>query len=87
MTPDSQSALIVALVGILVGVVGVALGAYAVARMNRLHRSYALLQAGEGRETIVDVMGRTIEEFHELQDEVARLQARTCRPGLSTMPS
>ena len=54
---------------------GVALAAYAVARMNRLHRSYALLQAGEGRETIVDVMGRTIEEFHELQDEVARLQA------------
>ena len=75
MTPDSQSALIVALVGILVGVVGVALAAYAVARTNRLHRSYALLHAGEGLETIVDVMGRTIDEFHELQDEVARLQA------------
>jgi len=75
VTPDSQSALIVALVGILVGVVGVALAAYAVARMNRLHRSYALLQAGEGRETIVDVMGRTIDEFHDLRDDVARVEA------------
>lgn len=74
VAPDSQSALVVALLGILVGVVGVALAAYAVARMNRLSRSYALLQAGEGRETIVDVMGRTIDEFHDLQDEVLRLE-------------
>ena len=73
MTSDPQSALFVALVGIIVGVVGVVLGAVAFTRLGRLHRSYALLQAGEGRETIVDVMGRTIDEFHDLRDEVVRL--------------
>ena len=75
MTSDPQSALIVALVGIVVGVVGVVLGAMAFTRLGRLHRSYALLQAGEGRETIVDVMGRTMEEFGDLRDEVLRLEA------------
>ena len=75
MTSDPQSALVVALVGIIVGVVGVVLGALAFARMSRLQRSYDLLQAAEGRETVVDVMGRTIEEFHDLRDEVVRLEA------------
>ena len=75
MTSDPQSALVVALVGIIVGVVGVVLGALAFARMSRLQRSYDLLQAAEGRETVVDVMGRTIEEFHDLRDEVAQLEA------------
>lgn len=64
-----------ALIGIAVGVVGVVLGALAFLRMSRLQRSYDLLQAAEGRETIVDVMGRTIDEFHELRDEVAGLEA------------
>lgn len=75
MTSDPQSALIVALVGIVVGVIGVVLGAVAFTRLGRLNRSYELLQVAEGRETIVDVMGRTIEEFHELREEVARLEA------------
>ena len=75
MTSDPQSALLVALIGIAVGVVGVVLGALAFLRMSRLQRSYDLLQAGEGRETIVDVMGRTIDEFHDLRDEVVRLDA------------
>jgi hypothetical protein len=65
----------VALVGILVGVVGVVLGALAFTRMSRLQRSYGLLQAAEGRETIVDVMGRTIDEFHDLRDDVARVES------------
>ena len=73
MTSDPQSALLVALIGIAVGVVGVVLGSLAFLRMSRLQRSYDLLQAAEGRETIVDVMGRTIDEFHDLRDEVVRL--------------
>ena len=76
MTSDPQSALIVALVGIVVGVVGVVLGALAFARMSRLQRSYDLLQAAEGRETIVDVMGRTIDEFQDLREEVLGLQSQ-----------
>lgn len=75
MTSNPQSALIVALVGIAVGVVGVALAAYALARLSRLNRSYAMLQVAEGRETIVDVMGRTMDEFTDLRDDVARLES------------
>jgi hypothetical protein len=75
VTSDPQAALIVAFIGILVGVAGVVLGAIAFTRMSRLQRSYGLLHAAEGRETIVDVMGRTIDEFHDLRDEVARVDA------------
>jgi len=76
VTSDPQAALIVALVGIAVGVVGVVLGALALTRLGRLNRSYELLQVAEGRETIVDVMGRTMEEFGELRDEVLGLETR-----------
>lgn len=75
MTVDPQAALVVALIGIAIGVVGTALAAYALVRLSRLHRGYELLQVAEGRETIVDVMGRTMEEFSELRDEVARLES------------
>jgi hypothetical protein len=74
VTVDPQAALIVALVGIAVGVVGTALAAYGLVRLARLHRGYELLQVAEGRETIVDVMGRTMAEFGDLRDEVARLE-------------
>lgn len=74
MTSDPQSALVVALVGIVVGVVGVVLASVVFVRLIRLQKSYELLQAAEGRETIVDVMSRTMAEFGELRDEVARLE-------------
>ncbi len=64
-----------ALLGVLVGVVGVGLGTYALVRMSRLYRAYDLLQVAEGRETIVDVMGRTMDEFTDLRDEVMRLES------------
>lgn len=67
--------LILALVGLILGVGGLAVGIVALFRLGRLHRSYALLQAGEGRETIVDVMGRTIDEFHDLRGDVAHLDS------------
>jgi hypothetical protein len=70
-----QAALIVALVGIVVGLVGIVLAVVALVRYSRLHRAYGLLQVAEGRETIVDVMGRTMDEFTDLRDEVARLEA------------
>jgi hypothetical protein len=74
VTSDPQSALIVALVGIAVGVVGVVLGALALTRLSKLNHAYELLQVAEGRETIVDVMGRTMDEFGDLRDEVLRLE-------------
>ena len=74
VTSDPQSAMLVAFAGIAVGVTGVVLAAFALVRLSRLHRAYELLQVAEGRETIVDVMGRTMEEFADLRDEVARLE-------------
>jgi hypothetical protein len=65
----------VAFIGIAIGIIGVVLGAYALLKMNRLSHSYELLQVAEGRETIVDVMGRTMAEFGELRDEVYQVEA------------
>ena len=76
MTSDPQSALIVALVGIVVGVVGVSLAVYALMKLSRIYHAYELLQVAEGRETIVDVMGRTMDEFADLRDEVLTLESR-----------
>lgn len=64
-----------ALVGIVVGLVGIVLAVVALVRYSRLHRAYGLLQVAEGRETIVDVMGRTMDEFSDLRDEVAQLES------------
>jgi hypothetical protein len=67
--------MIVAFIGIAVGVVGIVLASVALVRYSRLHRAYGLLQVAEGRETIVDVMGRTMDEFSDLRHEVAELEA------------
>jgi len=75
VTSDPQSALVVAFVGVLVGIAGVAIAVFAVVRMSRLYRAYELLQVAEGRETIVDVMGRTMDEFTDLRDDVMRLES------------
>jgi hypothetical protein len=74
VTSDPQTALVVAFIGMAVGVIGVVLGAYALVRFSRLNRAYELLQVAEGRETIVDVMGRTMDEFSDLRGEVRHLE-------------
>ncbi len=75
MTSDSQMVLILALIGLIVGVAGLAVAVVALFRLSKLHRAYSLLQATEGRETIVDVMARTIDEFKDLRGEVAHLDS------------
>ena len=74
MNPSVQAALIVALVAIAVGAVAVVLGTIAIVRYSRLHRAYGLLAVAEGRETVVDVMGRTMEEFTDLRQDVLQLE-------------
>jgi len=76
VTSDPQAALVLGLVGLAVGAIGVGLAVYALIRMSRLHHAYELLQVAEGRETIVDVMGRTMHEFGELRDEVLSLETQ-----------
>lgn len=73
MNLDAQTATIVALVGIVVGAIGIVIGVVALAKLSRLSRSYALLQVAEGRESYVDVLARTREEFAELSDDVKGL--------------
>ena len=73
MNLDAQTATIVALVGIVVGAIGILIGVVALAKLSRLSRSYALLQVAEGRESYVDVLARTREEFAELSDDVKGL--------------
>ncbi len=63
----------VLLVALIVAVGALAVAVFAVARLSRLHRSYALLQAAEGRETFVDVVARTREDFADLSADVAAI--------------
>jgi hypothetical protein len=67
---DAQTATIVGLIGVVVGVIGVVIGTIALSKLSRLHRSYALLEVAEGRETYIDVLARTLEQFEVVQDEL-----------------
>jgi hypothetical protein len=69
--PANSGILIIAALSI--GLVGVVLGLFAVIRLSWLRRTYALLQVSEGRETFVDVVARTIEEFRVLRGDVHAL--------------
>jgi len=71
---QADPALTVIAVGALaVGLAGLILGVIAVVKMSRMHRSLALLEVVEGRETFIDVVARTVEDFADLQTEVGQL--------------
>jgi hypothetical protein len=74
VTLDSTTAQILLLIAVVVGVAGLVLGLVAQFRLSSLRRSYSLLQADEGRETFVDVVGRTVEDFADLRDDVRDLE-------------
>lgn len=74
MTLDPATTQLVLLVAVVAGVAGLVLGLIAQIRLSRLRRSYSLLQADEGRETFVDLVGRTIEDFSDLRDDVRDLE-------------
>lgn len=67
---DAGARDILVVLGLLLGIGGIAVGVIALVRLARIHRSLALLEAAEGRETIVDVMGRTRADVAELRGEV-----------------
>ncbi len=73
MIIDTSALSVLVIVSLVIGLGGVAIGVFALVRLSHLHRSYALLEASEGRENFVDVVARTIEEFHALRDEVGDL--------------
>lgn len=73
MNLDAQTATIVALVGVVVGAVGMAMGVIAISKVSRLHRSYSFLEVAEGRESFLDVVSRTREEFAGVSREVKSL--------------
>ena len=63
VTLDAEAAVILALVGVAVGLVGVLLGAVAWFQLHRMRRSYALLAPVEGKENYLDVLARTRESL------------------------
>lgn len=67
------------IIAILLALAGLGVAIVAMAKLSRLHRSYALLEAAEGRETFVDVVARTREDFGALEDHVAALNAELVR--------
>lgn len=73
MIIDTSALSVLVIISLVIGIAGVAIGAFALVRLAHMHRAYALLEASEGRENFVDVVARTIEEFHELRDEVGDL--------------
>lgn len=75
MILDPGASGVLVILALSVGIMGVAVGVVALVRLAHIRRSYALLQAAEGRETLVDVTARTISEFHDLRDEVRALDA------------
>lgn len=85
VTVDAQAAVIIALVGVVIGVIGVVLAAVGWFRLLRLQRSYDLLSVAEGRETYVDVLARTREEFLELSSDMHELtkQVKNTRADLA----
>lgn len=73
MIIDTSALSVLVIISLVIGLGGVAVGVVAMVKLSHLHRSYALLEAAEGRENFVDVVARTIEEFHALRDEVGDL--------------
>ena len=73
MTLDSSALGILVLVALVVGIVGVAAAVVALVRLASVRRSYALLEAAEGRETFVDIVARTREDFADLRAGVEAL--------------
>jgi hypothetical protein len=70
---NQESVLFLAAGALVIGLVGLALAVFAVAKMSRMHQSLALLQVAEGRETFLDVVARTVEDFNTLQVDVVQL--------------
>lgn len=70
---DAGARDVLVVLGLVLGAAGIAVAVVALVRLARLHRSLALLEAAEGRETIVDVMGRTRDEVGTLRTAVTAL--------------
>jgi hypothetical protein len=67
---SSQIAIAALIVALLALGLSVALGA----RLNKLSRSYALLQVRDDAETFVDVVARNVAEMNDLRDDVGGMR-------------
>ena len=73
MTLDSAAMGVLVLVALVIGVGAVATAVVALVQLAHIRRSYTLLGAAEGRETFVDVVARTREDFRDLNRAVETL--------------
>lgn len=70
---DSSALGVIALVAVVLGVLGLMIGVVALMRLSHLRRSLVLLEATDGRDTFLDVVARSVEDFHQLRQDVADL--------------
>ena len=73
MTLDSGAMGVLVLVALVIGMFAVIAAVIALVKLASMRRSYALLEAAEGRETFVDVVARTREDFEVLHRAVETL--------------
>lgn len=76
---DAGARDILVVLGLILGTVGIAVGVIALVRLARVHRSLALLESVEGRDTIIDVMARSRADVAALRDEVDLLDGELAR--------
>lgn len=63
----------VAVTGLVVGVAGLIIAIVALVRTARMRHSLLMLEAHEGRDTILDVMARTVDDVSKMRREVGAL--------------
>ena len=70
---DSTTLTAVAVAGVVLGAVGLIIAIIALVSTTRMRRSLVLLEAHEGRDTILDVMARTVDDVSRMRREVGAL--------------
>lgn len=70
---SADSGLITTLIALVASALAVVLALVVLFMQLRLRRSITLMEIVEGRETMVDVIGRTLEDFQQLREDVIEI--------------
>jgi hypothetical protein len=70
---SADSGQIATLIALIAAALALVLAGVVLFLQLRLRRSITLLQVVEGRETMVDVIGRTLEDFQQLREDVIEI--------------
>ena len=73
MTLDATTTAVLAIIAGVLAVAALVLTLVALARTSRMRRDYSVLQAGDGRESFIEVVARKTAEVEDLRADVAAL--------------